>query len=202
MGRATGAGGVGGTPGSTTSWASRAGRRNGRRLAGADEDARQRDVNEHRCEHRREPLQREADTEDAGLRRRAGDARVTHVRHLFRAGLGAVALVLAVPAPGAAHAYLVRSSPSARAIVTRPPERVQLWFNERLEPAYSRVTVHGGDGRRVDADDVQVGPAEPRRLSIGVPVLPAGVYTVKYRVLSVDGHIVEAEFAFTVRGSP
>jgi methionine-rich copper-binding protein CopC len=39
-------------------------------------------------------------------------------------------------------------------------------------------------------------------LSIGVPALPAGVYTVKYRVLSVDGHIVEAEFAFTVRGSP
>jgi methionine-rich copper-binding protein CopC len=33
-----------------------------------------------------------------------------------------------------------------------------------------------------------------------VPALPAGAYTVKYRVLSVDGHVVEAELTFTVRG--
>jgi methionine-rich copper-binding protein CopC len=38
-------------------------------------------------------------------------------------------------------------------------------------------------------------------MSVGVPPLPAGPYTVKYRVLSVDGHVVEAQFNFTVRGS-
>jgi copper resistance protein C len=122
------------------------------------------------------------------------------VRHLFRAGVGAVVLALAVPSPVSAHAYLVRSSPAGRAIVARAPARVQLWFNERLEPAYSSVTVRNADGQRVDAGDVQVGPPEPTRLSVGVPPLAAGVYTVKYRVLSVDGHIVESEFAFTVRG--
>ena len=78
---------------------------------------------------------------------------------------------------------------------------MQLWFNERLEPAYSRVSVWNRDGERVDAGDVQVAPAEPRRLSVGVPPLAAGTYTVKYRVLSVDGHVVEAEFVFTVRGA-
>jgi methionine-rich copper-binding protein CopC len=41
--------------------------------------------------------------------------------------------------------------------------------------------------------------AEPTRLSVGVPTLPAGVYTVRYRVVSIDGHVVEAEFTFTVR---
>jgi methionine-rich copper-binding protein CopC len=35
---------------------------------------------------------------------------------------------------------------------------------------------------------------------VGIPTLPAGTYTVKFRVLSVDGHIVEAEFPFSVRG--
>lgn len=114
-----------------------------------------------------------------------------------------VALWLLLPAAdGWSHAYLVRSAPAARAAVARSPERVQLWFNERLEPAYSRVSVWNADARRVDAGDVQVGPAERTRLSVGVPPLPAGAYTVKYRVLSVDGHIVESQFEFTVRGTP
>ena len=105
--------------------------------------------------------------------------------------------------PGAsAHAYLVRSTPAARAVVARAPERVQLWFNERLEPAYSRVSVWSHDGQRVDAGDVQVAAAEPTRLSVGVPPLPPGAYTVKYRVLSVDGHVVDAQFGFTVRAAP
>jgi methionine-rich copper-binding protein CopC len=118
--------------------------------------------------------------------------------HLY-AGACVVFLALSSPCLAWAHAYLVRSSPAGRAVVTRVPARVQLWFNERLEPAYSRVTVLDADGQQVDAGDAQVGPAEPTRLSVGVPPLAAGVYTVKYRVLSVDGHIVDAEFAFTVR---
>jgi methionine-rich copper-binding protein CopC len=121
------------------------------------------------------------------------------VRHPFRVGVCVVVLALASPAPVWPHAYLVRSSPAGRAVVARSPARVQLWFNERLEPAYSSVTVRSADGRQVDAGDVRVGPAEPAQLSVAVPPLVAGVYTVKYRVLSVDGHIVEAEFAFTVR---
>ena len=127
---------------------------------------------------------------------------VTRVsRRLTLVAVG-VALGLAWPLLASAHAYLVRSSPAARTTVTRSPERVQLWFNERVEPAYSRVSVWNRDAQRVDAGDVQVAPAEPTRLSVGVPSLPAGAYTVKYRVLSVDGHLVESEFAFTVRATP
>jgi methionine-rich copper-binding protein CopC len=125
---------------------------------------------------------------------------VTCVRRALLVVLGIVGLGLWPPAPAWPHAYLVRSTPAARAVVTRAPERVQLWFNERLEPAYSRVSVWNRDGQRVDAGDVQVGPGEATRLSVGVPPLPAGPYAVRYRVLSVDGHIVEAQFVFTVRG--
>ena len=115
--------------------------------------------------------------------------------------LAVPALLLLLPADGWSHAYLVRSTPAARTAVARAPERVQLWFNERLEPAYSRLSVWNRDGQRVDAGDVQVAPTEPKRMSVGVPPLPTGPYTVKYRVLSVDGHVVEAQFDFTVRGS-
>jgi methionine-rich copper-binding protein CopC len=40
---------------------------------------------------------------------------------------------------------------------------------------------------------------DPVRLSVGLRPLPAGTYTVRYRVLSVDGHVVEGEFPFTLR---
>jgi methionine-rich copper-binding protein CopC len=107
-----------------------------------------------------------------------------------------------LPASVGAHAYLVRSSPAARAVVVRPPARAQLWFNERLEPAYSQVSVWNASGQRVDAGDGAVAPDEPVQLSVGLPLLPPGIYTVKYRVLSVDGHLVEAQLTFTVRGTP
>jgi len=136
------------------------------------------------------------------LSRRDSDATVASVSRALIVAACAAALTLALASPASAHAYLVRSSPMARAIVARAPERVQLWFNERLEPAYSHVSVWNGAGQRVDAADVRVAPGEPTRLSVGVPPLPAGAYTVRYRVLSVDGHVVEAGFAFTVRGAP
>jgi copper resistance protein C len=108
-------------------------------------------------------------------------------------------LLLVVPNAGWAHAYLVKSSPVRRAVVSSAPTRVMLWFNERLEAQFSQVAVWNTAGQQVDGGDVQVGPDDTKKLSVGVPTLPAGAYTVKYRVLSVDGHIVESEFPFTVR---
>ena len=105
------------------------------------------------------------------------------------------------PAPSWAHAVLVRSSPPVRSTLARPPERVQLWFNERLESAYSRVSVWDGAGQQVDAGDAAVEPGEPTRLVVGLIPLAPGPYTVKFRVLSVDGHLVESQFPFTVRAA-
>ena len=122
---------------------------------------------------------------------------------IVRRFLIAVAVVLATVAwcaPASwAHAVLVRSSPAARATLARPPERVHLWFNERLEPAYSRASVWDAAGRQVDASDAAVAAAEPTRLTVELPALKPGMYTVKFRVLSVDGHLVESQFPFTVR---
>lgn len=107
--------------------------------------------------------------------------------------------LLLVPASGLGHASLVRSSPARRAVLLRAPDRVQLWFNERLEAAFSRVAVTEASGRAVDLGDVQVGPDDPTRLSVGLGRLQPGTYTVRFRVLSVDGHVVEGEFPFTLR---
>jgi methionine-rich copper-binding protein CopC len=114
---------------------------------------------------------------------------------------GLLALALLLPAPAHPHAALLKSDPARRAVISQAPSRVQLWFNERLEAQFSRLSVVDRAGTQVDLRDVQVGPDDPKRLSVGVPPLPPGPYTVRFRVLSVDGHIVESEFPFTVRGS-
>lgn len=116
----------------------------------------------------------------------------------------AVALALLVtlglaPEPSWAHAYLVRSSPARRATLTTTPPRVQLWFNERLEPGFARISVWDARGGQVDFRDGRIESDDPVQLTVGIPALAPGAYSVRFRVLSVDGHVVESQFPFTVR---
>lgn len=118
------------------------------------------------------------------------------------AGLMACLVLASIDlAPGLAwgHAALVRSTPAQRAVLARSPDRVRLWFNEALEARFARVSVWDGQAKQLDRQDVLVGPDDPKALSVGLPELAPGAYTVRYRVLSVDGHVVEGSFRFTVR---
>ncbi len=112
---------------------------------------------------------------------------------------GLLALLTLAPGIGWSHAYLLKSVPARRAALSHSPARVQLWFNERLEASFSRLSVWNQEGIQVDLGDVEVGLDDSKKLSVGVPSLPPGIYTVKFRVLSVDGHVVEAQFPFTIR---
>jgi methionine-rich copper-binding protein CopC len=108
-----------------------------------------------------------------------------------------LALILGVAGAAAGHAFLDRAEPRVGARVRTPPTQVTLWFTERLEPAYSRVQVLNEAGRRVDKDDGTVA-GDGRQLRISLGVVPAGAYQVRWRVLSVDTHITEGDFAFHV----
>jgi len=114
--------------------------------------------------------------------------------------LGGWALLLALlPTAAFAHAVLVKSVPAQRSTLTESPPRVELWFNERLEPAYSRASVTDEAGAQVDLRDALVSREDARRLSLSLPPLQPGRYSVKFRVLSVDGHVVESSLTFTVK---
>lgn len=122
---------------------------------------------------------------------------VTRARGPRGRALAAAALLTALPAAAGAHAVLVRSAPPARATLRVPPGRAQLWFSERLEPGYSTLSVWSG-GAQVDAGPPAVAGDDARLLSVALPPLGGGVYTVRYRVLSVDGHVAEGAYSFTV----
>ena len=114
--------------------------------------------------------------------------------------LGAWVLGLALlPTAALAHAVLVKSIPAQRSSLTESPPRVELWFNERLEPAYSRAAVTDEAGTQIDLRDALVSKEDARRLSLSLPPLRPGRYAVKFRVLSVDGHVVESSLTFTVK---
>lgn len=110
-----------------------------------------------------------------------------------------VALCLA-PLPAFAHAYLVKALPAQRAMLFAAPDQVDLWFNERLEAAFCSLQVLDASDKPVDKGDMKVDKDDPKHLSVGLNPLAAGTYTVKFRVLSVDGHVVNSQFAFTIRG--
>jgi methionine-rich copper-binding protein CopC len=119
-----------------------------------------------------------------------------------RLAVAALAGVLLAPAVAWAHAEMVKSVPGRRSAMTTAPSRVRLSFNERVEAKFSRVSVWDAKGAQVDLKDVEVDPEDPRQLTVGLPALDPGTYTVRFRVLSVDGHIVESQFPFTIRKRP
>jgi len=108
-------------------------------------------------------------------------------------------ILLVSPSTVSPHASLIKSVPTRRAQIFKSPPQIQLWFSERLETGFSSVKVIDSSGNRVDLDNVAVDTNDPKRISVGVKPLVPGQYKIRFRVLSVDGHIVENEFSFTIR---
>src|ERR671921_1879459 len=122
---------------------------------------------------------------------------VTKRRAALLAGLAAVWLVLAC-APALAHANLVETSPPRGGEVSKPPERVELHFSEPVDAQFDPVVVRGAGGARVDAHDAHVDPEDARIVLADLERVPERSYTVKWRVTSIDGHVVDGRYDFAV----
>ena len=118
---------------------------------------------------------------------------------MVRLGLAVLLISLLCPSSLWAHAYLVKSVPAQRATLYRAPAKIQLWFNERLEPRYSSFTVSESSGNLVETIKGQVDSVDTKLIAATIKALPPGRYLVKFRVLSVDGHVVEDQFPFTIK---
>lgn len=105
------------------------------------------------------------------------------------------AILVASAPPAHAHAGLTGSNPSAGQSLEVAPERVELTFSEPVSsPAY--VAVSAADRSSVVAGEPEIsGSTVSQALATG---LPAGEYTMAYRVISVDGHPITGEVPFTV----
>jgi len=110
-----------------------------------------------------------------------------------------VAGLLALPVgPASAHDELISTEPTADAVLDAPPTEVALEFTADLLAISPTIVLSGQAGLvPLDAPAV-VGP----RVSVPVPAdLPAGDYTVVWRVVSGDGHPIQGSFGFSLRGT-
>ena len=90
-----------------------------------------------------------------------------------------------------------RQSPVGSEVTVSPPE-LSITFTEGVEPLFSTIEVHGANGAAIATGAPHVAPGSNRRLTVKLPKLPPGTYTVNWHVTSVDTHKTEGNYTFTV----
>src|SRR5213076_3554497 len=118
----------------------------------------------------------------------------------FAAAAALVTAAIAVPA-AFAHAQLVSTDPGDGAVLARAPARATLVFDDDVH-VQGGTTVVANAGKKPVAGKPH---ASGRTVVIPLRKLADGDYTVRWRVLSDDGHTAQGVFAFAVgagRASP
>jgi len=104
-------------------------------------------------------------------------------------------LFLLVTGEATAHALLDRAEPRVGNTVATAPREVTLWFTQKLEAAFSTVTVTIAAGQRVDTGKPRV---SGNQMAVSLRAGGAGTYHVTWRVLSIDAHTTDGSFSFQV----
>jgi copper transport protein len=116
-----------------------------------------------------------------------------------RLAVAAVVLAaLVAPAAASAHAYLVKTEPTASVLLAASPPGVRLTFDEAVEPRFALISVSDVNGQQVTDGGVTRDPSNADTLVVPVKQLPEGWYLVYWRAISVDGHPVQGAFTFAV----
>ena len=87
--------------------------------------------------------------------------------------------------------------PAVGSVVHAPPTQSELWFTQRLEPAFSNVRVSIASGKQSIGRCAR-GRDRCHAASGVAAAARARPYRVTWRVLSVDTHVTEGDFTFDV----
>jgi methionine-rich copper-binding protein CopC len=116
--------------------------------------------------------------------------------------IGALGAVLFQAAPATAHSELLETSPASGAVLDAVPRDIQLTFGEEVQSQGSGIVVKGPSGQRYD--DATTFTVDRNVASVELQPDDAsyvdGQYTVSYRVVSADGHIVSGSYGFRLKG--
>ena len=107
-----------------------------------------------------------------------------------------IAVIAGTTLPAMAHAFLDKASPAAGENRHGSPMRIELHFNESLEPAFSGIAVTNENGA-----DMSAGPAtlaNGTELDLPLKKLAPGRYRVEWHAVSVDTHRTSGKYYFLV----
>lgn len=111
----------------------------------------------------------------------------------------ALVVLLPLTVPAEAHSDLVDSTPTSGDRLTTAPTQVELVFGEPVQQAGGSIVVKASDGGRVDAPGTFSTDQNVATVQL-TDVDTAGRYSVAYRVVSADGHVVTGTFTYQLAG--
>lgn len=98
-----------------------------------------------------------------------------------------------------AHAIVVKTSPAQGGVAPGNIGKVDVWYDAGIRDSLAALAVVSASGERVDKRDAAIDSADPAHVSVGVNPMTPGKYTVRYRALSADGHMVSGAWEFNVQ---
>ena len=105
-------------------------------------------------------------------------------------------LGLLIPSVASAHLALRRSHPDSGARLDRAPTAITLWFTQRPQLGFSRLTLVGPGGE-IALGTLAADTGNAIRAAIASPLAP-GSYTVSWQTASADGHPIRGTFRFAI----
>ena len=112
----------------------------------------------------------------------------------------AVGLVFSGTQSAVGHAELVKSFPVANSTLTKAPKYVQLEFGEAIITLKSKnansIVVLDSKAKKIETSKIVIKKAIASVEFIRT--LKPGKYLVKYRIASADGHILSAQYKFSI----
>jgi copper resistance protein C len=119
------------------------------------------------------------------------------MQRTFLWSLLAASAFCVLAATASAHALLARANPPVGASVKGPVTVLHLRFTERVEPSLCRLTVMDVAHHMIAVTDL-ASEGDARMLVARLPALAPGAYHVIWHVVSVDTHVTEGDYSFTV----
>lgn len=106
-------------------------------------------------------------------------------------------VLLFTPAIVYSHSGMISSFPAKNEVLSKSPEKIVLEFKEAVEPAFSKIEVFSSDNIKV-SQKTQFSK-EDKIMEAGLKKsLPAGIYIVKWKIISLDGHKLSGKYTFTI----
>ena len=109
----------------------------------------------------------------------------------------AAATAVALASVAQAHTHLKQATPAEGSTVTGSPEHIMLTFSEAARLTALTIQKDGGEEQKL----APLPTAASDHVMVPAPKLAPGKYTVNYRVVSADNHVMSGKLHFTVADS-
>jgi len=109
----------------------------------------------------------------------------------------AVGAALAFPSAAFAHASLIHESPGFEQRVAVAPTTVRLVFDQQVKPLPNSIEVYTATGKIVSG--AARSDRDTHDVVVALKRLVKGAYTIRWHVISADGHVVSGVYTFGLR---